>query len=635
MNWRNGLLTALGLVVFGPVAAGILSGCGTQEGASKSLLSGLLLEDTASIDVETSTNGVDADETPGPIIEVGGQVVWLYVVTNNGNTSLTDIAVVDDQGATISCPGTTLESGESMNCVALGAAIDGQYTNVGTATAIDPDGNAVTDSDASAYFGGTIPSGAAVDIEVATNGEDADDLPGPTLNVGDAINWTYVVTNNSLADLTSIAVIDSEGVTVECPQDALAAGESMTCTASGTAVEGQYANIGIVSASDSTGDVVTDFDWSHYLGQTVVVVGPIDIETATNGEDADEVPGPTIAVGGAVSWTYVVTNTSDGLLSNVVVTDDQGVIVTCPATELAAGESMTCTAEGVAAEGQYANVGTVTADDSAMSQATDSDPSHYFGGASGGGAAIDIEKSTNGEDADEAPGPTIAVGTTVTWEYVVTNIGDVALTNVTVTDDQGVIVTCPATELAAGESMTCTADDAAIEGQYANIGTVTALDPENNEVSDSDASHYYGELVVPGDAGCGLGFWKNHLDAWEGTGYSPDQSVSSVFASAAAYPGLADVTLAQALRLKGGPTVEAAAGLLLKHAVAALLNAAHPDVNFALTEAEVIDLTNANLDSGDRTTMLSAKGDVEGHNEMGCHLGWSNSQGKGRRHGND
>ncbi|MFW6195121.1 MAG: DUF7507 domain-containing protein, partial [Chloroflexota bacterium] len=69
--------------------------------------------------------------------------------------------------------------------------------------------------------------------------------------------------------------------------------------------------------------------------------------------------------------------------------------------------------------------------------------------------AIDIEKATNGEDADEPTGPEIAVGDPVNWTYVVTNTGDVALTDVSVTDDQGVAVNCPQDTLAVGESMTC------------------------------------------------------------------------------------------------------------------------------------------------------------------------------------
>ena len=44
------------------------------------------------------------------------------------------------------------------------------------------------------------------------------------------------------------------------------------------------------------------------------------------------------------------------------------------------------------------------------------------------GPSIDIEKSTNGEDADQAPGPSILVGNPVAWEYRVTNTGTINLT---------------------------------------------------------------------------------------------------------------------------------------------------------------------------------------------------------------
>ena len=100
---------------------------------------------------------------------------------------------------------------------------------------------------------------------------------------------------------------------------------------------------------------------------------------------------------------------------------------------------MTCTGDGIAEAGQYANLGTVTGTDELDAELTDTDPSHYFGVAS----AIEIEKATNGEDADGPPGPFIAVGDPVDWTYVVTNTGNITLVDVVVTDDQGVAVTCP------------------------------------------------------------------------------------------------------------------------------------------------------------------------------------------------
>ena len=110
------------------------------------------------------------------------------------------------------------------------------------------------------------------------------------------------------------------------------------------------------------------------------------------------------------------------------------------------------------------------------------------------GPAVDIEKFTNGDDADSAPGPTVEVGDPVTWTYVVTNQGTIALTGITVVDDKGVSVSCPATTLTAGQSMTCTGAGVATLGQYRNVGTVTATSTAGS-VTDTDASHYLG--IVP------------------------------------------------------------------------------------------------------------------------------------------
>ena len=105
---------------------------------------------------------------------------------------------------------------------------------------------------------------------------------------------------------------------------------------------------------------------------------------------------------------------------------------------------------------------------------------------------VRIVKSTNGQDANEAPGPTLNVGSTVTWTYVVTNTSEVQLTNIKVTDDRGVVVNCNGqTTLGAGLSMTCTGTGVATLGQYRNVGTVTA-DLAAGQVTDTDASHYLG-----------------------------------------------------------------------------------------------------------------------------------------------
>ena len=50
---------------------------------------------------------------------------------------------------------------------------------------------------------------------------------------------------------------------------------------------------------------------------------------------------------------------------------------------------------------------------------------------------INIQKFTNGLPADTPPGPIVAPGDQITWTYVVTNPGEVPLTGVDITDDNG------------------------------------------------------------------------------------------------------------------------------------------------------------------------------------------------------
>ena len=265
----------------------------------------------------------------------------------------------------------------------------------------------------------------------------------------------------------------------------------MTCTGNGTAILGQYRNVGMVTATAPGGSTVSDNDPSHYYTEEAPPPpAEIDIEKATNGSDADTAPGPELKVGDPVAWTYRVINTGGVALSNVTVTDDQGVAVSCPKSGLGAGEAMTCTGSGTATLGQYRNVGTVTGTPPTGPAVNDHDPSHYVGKALP--ARINIEKATNGHDADHAPGPQLEIGDPVTWTYVVTNTGEAALSSVTVVDDQGVSVSCPKSTLAAGQSMTCTGSGTVTAGQYRNVGTATGTPPNSPPVNDDDPSHCFG-----------------------------------------------------------------------------------------------------------------------------------------------
>jgi len=122
-------------------------------------------------------------------------------------------------------------------------------------------------------------------------------------------------------------------------------------------------------------------------------------------------------------------------------------------------------------------------------------------------------------------------------------------------------------------------------------------------------------------AGCTPGYWKQcqHLDSWAATSFSPDDVFNTVFTVGAYVNPQTNqpYTLLEVLGLNGNgncsPDAEQPSCKLKPngdaigktgcdpifpnlgfHAVAALLNAAHPDVNYGYTSGELITLFQNN-----------------------------------------
>jgi uncharacterized repeat protein (TIGR01451 family) len=158
----------------------------------------------------------------------------------------------------------------------------------------------------------------------------------------------------------------------------------------------------------------------------------IKIDKKTNGLDQ----GGNVAFGSPVTWTYSVTNNGSVALSNVTVTDDKGVTPLYVSGDTDADGKLDLTetwlyqATGTAIVGSYTNTGTAKGKYCEITVCA-TDKSCYTGISKPG---IKIDKKTNGLDH----GGNVAFGSTVTWTYSVTNTGNVALSNVTVTDDKGV-----------------------------------------------------------------------------------------------------------------------------------------------------------------------------------------------------
>ena len=412
-----------------------------------------------SISINKLTNGSD-----GPFILVGEPVVWSFQLTNTGNRTLTNISVIDNQGVTVVCPETTLAVGQSITCDANGLAITGPYSNTATVSAVS-EATTVTASDSSSYFG----AAPSMTLLKKTNGVDSAEVP-----VGDSVTWTYLVTNTGNVAIDSVVVTDNLVSEITCPKSTLAIAETMTCSATGVADKGYYENIGTARANFQ-GTVVSAEDSSEYYG----IEAKISIQKTTNGQD-----GGTIIYLTPIEWQYLVTNTGNVTLSNIVVVDDKGLTVVCPFTSLAQGEAMTCTASGLAGIGNYSNIGSVTASYGSL-LASANDTSSYFGA----NPVLTLKKFTNGEEA-----PYIRVGDPVNWTYLVTNTGNVTVSGISVVDDQGVTVTCPKSVLEISEAMTCTGSGTATLGWYRNLGTVNGTFEQTN-VSAQDSSTYFGYSV--------------------------------------------------------------------------------------------------------------------------------------------
>jgi hypothetical protein len=122
---------------------------------------------------------------------------------------------------------------------------------------------------------------------------------------------------------------------------------------------------------------------------------------------------------------------------------------------------------------------------------------------------------------------------------------------------------------------------------------------------------------TPAFQACTPGYWKQpqHFDSW--VGYTQTDTLSGVgFTNTSPYQ---NTTLLEALSFQGGSGLDGAKRILLRTAVAALLNSTA--VNYPLTTAEVISAVNNALATGDRNTILAvaAQGDAI-NNAFPCTL---------------
>ena len=75
------------------------------------------------------------------------------------------------------------------------------------------------------------------------------------------------------------------------------------------------------------------------------------------------------------------------------------------------------------------------------------------------------------------------------------------------------------------------------------------------------------------------------------------------------------MTLLEGLQLGGGGL-----NALTRHAIAAVLSAAHPDIDYPLTISEIVDMVNDAYTSGDADEIEDLKDDLDAFNNLNCSI---------------
>ena len=191
-------------------------------------------ERVASLQLAVLAQTQDAQLPTGPYVAVGDTVRLGYSVTNNGDTAVENISVVDDILGPVVCPDTTLAAGDSMFCSLDSPSVAGQQMHTGTVTAdvvtSAPVAGAqvsATASDLAHYFGMV----ATATLTTTVNGQAAGQAPGPVFRTGQSLRIVATITNTGNVPL-ELASLGGEGLeSFDCGGVVtLAPGDVLDCT---------------------------------------------------------------------------------------------------------------------------------------------------------------------------------------------------------------------------------------------------------------------------------------------------------------------------------------------------------------------------------------------------------------------
>ncbi|MBF4464289.1 gliding motility-associated C-terminal domain-containing protein [Flavobacterium sp. LC2016-12] len=348
---------------------------------------------------------------------------------------------------------------------------------------------------------------------------------------GELIRYSFRITNTGAIDLTNVVVTDPKATIAGTPIATLAIGQFDTTTYTGTYVltqvdidAGFVVNQALVTAQPTIGTAIQDLSDSDdptLIGNDDPTVTPV-----VQFKDITLIKGGILTgsggVGSVINYNFRVRNTGNVPLTNVVITDPMLTttsIAVTPST-LLPGADGTATASYTVTVGDVANGAVIN-----TAMAIGDDPS--------GNPVTDVSDSTDPTlTADDDPTvidltfrPSIAViktatfndenkngyaeiGETVTYNFAVTNTGNVPLVNIVVKDPKpGITISGGPIILRQGETNTTafvgiyvlTAADIDA-GLVENQAEVDAVSPDGltaNDLSDDNSNLEDDPTILP------------------------------------------------------------------------------------------------------------------------------------------
>ncbi|MBM7519112.1 DUF7507 domain-containing protein [Nocardioides nitrophenolicus] len=458
------------------------------------------------------------------ITDAGDYIRFRFAVTNTGNVPLTDLRIVDPKVGSATCEATSLAPAASTTCVADAVYVitedderAGQVHNTALARATDPadpDAGPVESDESSTTTPVQTPDPR---LELVKRAGTPTDVNGSGItDAGDTIQFTFTVTNTGNVPLSLLNIEDDmlggQSIPITCEITTLAPGASTTCRADRPYVvtetdeaRGSVNNVAVARATDPDAGPVTSDESST---STPVQTPAPRLELVKEAGDLVDANGSGRAdAGDTIRFRFTVTNTGNVPVREVVVRDpmltDAGITVTCTPTALAPGEVATCTTDADyevtqadVDRGVVANVATARGvdpdDDPVVSDEADTRTPLSKQ------ATLSLEKEVSAPHDLNDSGITDA-GDALGYRFVVTNTGNVTVSDVRIVDDLldgvGIVITCRPTTLAPGETTTCTtnrryfiteADERA--GVVDNTATAHGMDPDDEQVVSNEDS---------------------------------------------------------------------------------------------------------------------------------------------------